>query len=67
MFLIANAVITEVKQFGKEKNHVEVTMARAGKPIEAITFFAKAEDFYGGAASWPYDEHHRHHFREIEL
>lgn len=45
MFLIANALITEVKQFGKEKNHFELTMNRSGKPLKAITFFAKPEDF----------------------
>lgn len=45
MFLISNVQITEVKQFGKEKNHVEVSFQGKHKPIKAITFFAKPEDF----------------------
>lgn len=46
LFLIRNAPIAEVKMFGKEKNHLEVSFVNKSKKIiKAICFFSKPESF----------------------
>jgi single-stranded-DNA-specific exonuclease len=45
IFSITNAEIKEVKQFGKEKNHLEISFDRKGKPLKAISFFTKPEKY----------------------
>ncbi len=45
IFSITNAEIKEVKQFGKEKNHMEISFDRKGKPLKAISFFTKPEKY----------------------
>ncbi len=45
LFRILNAPILEVKQFGKEKNHLEISFNRAGKPLKAISFFTTPDQF----------------------
>lgn len=45
VFRIVNALVLEVKLFGKEKNHVEVSFDRQGKPLKAISFFSKPDQF----------------------
>lgn len=42
VFKIANAPIKSIKQFGKEKNHLEVSL---DKGIKAISFFSTPESF----------------------
>jgi single-stranded-DNA-specific exonuclease len=44
-FLIPRAEIVEVKQFGKEKNHLEISFKGGNRPLKAICFFAKPESF----------------------
>ncbi len=44
-FLIPRAEIVEVKQFGKEKNHLEISFKGNSRPLKAICFFAKPESF----------------------
>ncbi|HYC34103.1 MAG TPA: single-stranded-DNA-specific exonuclease RecJ [Candidatus Paceibacterota bacterium] len=43
LFMIQNALITEVSFFGKEKNHLKVLIQAKRKPLEAINFFASPE------------------------
>ncbi len=46
VFELKNAQIFEVKEFGKEKNHLEITFEnQRGKKIKAISFFKTREDF----------------------
>jgi single-stranded-DNA-specific exonuclease len=53
LFIIKGAKITDVKQFGKDKNHLEVSFERGskpfdgaqGKPLKAISFFSKPESY----------------------
>ncbi|MEX0917256.1 MAG: single-stranded-DNA-specific exonuclease RecJ [Candidatus Paceibacterota bacterium] len=46
VFLFKDAEVTNVKLFGKTKNHLEVTFNRGnGKPVVAIAFFATQESF----------------------
>ncbi len=45
LFLIRGAEVNEVKLFGKEKNHLEVSFAGERKPIKAISFFSTPESF----------------------
>lgn len=46
IFLFENVEVKGVKQFGKEKNHLELGFeGDGGRPISAISFFAKASDF----------------------
>jgi len=41
LFLISDAVISSMKQFGKEKNHLELTFHKKnGKSVQAIGFFS---------------------------
>lgn len=41
LFLISGAVISSLKQFGKEKNHLELTFHKKnGKSVQAIGFFS---------------------------
>lgn len=41
LFLISDAVISSLKQFGKEKNHLELTFHKKnGKSVQAIGFFS---------------------------
>jgi len=41
LFLLQDAVITSMKQFGKEKNHLELTFHKKnGKIVQAIGFFS---------------------------
>ena len=48
VFLIDNLEIHEVKEFGKEKNHLELTFKNSrGRSIKAISFFKTRND-YGG-------------------
>jgi single-stranded-DNA-specific exonuclease len=45
-FLFKNILINGVKEFGKEKNHLELTFLNSKKrPIKAITFFKTRENF----------------------
>ncbi len=46
LFLLENAVVSTVKQFGKEKNHMELRFKkRDGKEIPAIAFFCTPEKY----------------------
>jgi single-stranded-DNA-specific exonuclease len=46
LFLFENVEIKNVKMFGKEYNHLELTFNNSkNKPIKAIGFFMKATDF----------------------
>ena len=46
VFLFEGIEVREVKQFGKEKNHLELGFEDAnGRKISAISFFAKLTDF----------------------
>ncbi len=42
VFKIVNAPISGIKQFGKEKNHLEITL---GNGLKAISFFATPESY----------------------
>lgn len=44
-FLITNAKVSGVKQFGKEKNHLEISLETNGKPIKAISFFSSPQKY----------------------
>ncbi len=45
-FLLKDIVVTEVKEFGKEKNHLELTFTSGkGRPVKAIAFFKTRESF----------------------
>lgn len=45
VFLFKGVLISAIKHFGKEKNHLEILFSDSGKKVKAIKFFAKAEDF----------------------
>ena len=46
LFLFHRAKVSHIKAFGKEKNHLEIVFERKNqKPISAISFFKKIEDF----------------------
>ena len=46
LFMFAHVIPREVRQFGKTKNHLEVSFENsAGRTVKAISFFATAEDF----------------------
>ena len=46
MFLFENAKIVAVKNFGKEKNHLEISFKKSdGKNISAIGFFMKGDEW----------------------
>lgn len=45
IFLISGAEISEVKQFGKEKNHLEISFNKKGGSVKAIAFFSKPDKF----------------------
>lgn len=46
IFELKNVQIIEIKEFGKEKNHLEITFEnQRGKKIKAISFFKTREDF----------------------
>ncbi len=45
-FLFQNSEITEVKEFGKEKNHLELTFKNSkGRDVKAIAFFKTRDSF----------------------
>jgi single-stranded-DNA-specific exonuclease len=45
-FVFTDVPITEVKEFGKEKNHLELMfMNSRGRPVKAIAFFKTRESF----------------------
>lgn len=47
MFLFTDAPINEIKEFGKEKNHLELIFLNSrGRPVKAIAFF-KTRDSFG--------------------
>ena len=45
IFAFKDVTPRKVEQFGKAKEHLKLTLETAGGTIEAIAFFAKAEDF----------------------
>ncbi len=45
VFRFPNTLIKDVKLFGKEKNHLELTLGNEEKPIKAIKFFSRPEHF----------------------
>lgn len=50
IFMIQDATIAAIKHFGKEKNHLELLLAKdslagGGGNVSAIAFFKKSEDF----------------------
>ena len=45
VFSFSHVTVTDVHQFGKEKNHVEVTFSSGNKTIKGIKFFASASNF----------------------
>ncbi len=46
-FLFEDLAITEIKEFGKEKNHLELMFLNSkGRPVKAISFF-KTRDSFG--------------------
>ena len=46
VFLFENVEVFEIKQFGKEKNHMELVFAdKNGRNVSAISFFSKPADF----------------------
>lgn len=48
-FMFANIQIASVKEFGKEKNHLELSFLNSrGKPVKAISFFKTRADFKNG-------------------
>lgn len=47
IFKFPEALIKEVKLFGKEKNHLEILISDGHKDIKAIKFFSKPESFGG--------------------
>lgn len=45
-FLFPDVVITQAKEFGKEKNHLELMFTNSrGRPVKAIAFFKTAESY----------------------
>jgi single-stranded-DNA-specific exonuclease len=49
VFLFENALVVSVRQFGKESNHLSLTLrARSGKKISAVAFFASPDAFFSG-------------------
>lgn len=48
LFLFEKAIVENIKMFGKEKNHLELTFKNShGKNIKTIGFFMKGTDFGG--------------------
>lgn len=48
IFMLENLEIFEVKEFGKEKNHLELSFKNnKGKTVKAISFFKTRNDFEG--------------------
>lgn len=48
IFMLENIEIFEVKEFGKEKNHLELSFKNSkGKTIKAISFFKTRNDYEG--------------------
>jgi single-stranded-DNA-specific exonuclease len=46
LFMLEGVTPSSVKQFGKEKNHLELTfLDKEGKEVRAISFFVKPESF----------------------
>lgn len=46
LFLISDVVLSSMKQFGKEKNHLELTFHKKnGKSIQAIGFFSDPDNY----------------------
>ncbi len=45
MFLFENALVSAVKQFGKEKNHLELKLRENNNEVTAISFFSAPEKF----------------------
>ena len=46
-FLFENVTVSRVRQFGKEKNHLEIQVTHGGKSVPAIAFFTSPESFGG--------------------
>jgi single-stranded-DNA-specific exonuclease len=45
-FLFEDLAITEIKEFGKDKNHLELMFLNSkGRPVKAISFFKTRESF----------------------
>jgi single-stranded-DNA-specific exonuclease len=45
-FLLEDLPITSIKEFGKEKNHLEIMFTNSrGRPVKAIAFFKTSESF----------------------
>ncbi len=45
-FMLTDVPITTIKEFGKEKNHLELIFTnKKGRPVKAITFFKTRESF----------------------
>ncbi len=51
IFLFENVLVKEVKLFGKEKNHLELTLAKDGAEKKAIAFFSAPDTFSREVAS----------------
>ena len=51
IFLFENVLVKEVKLFGKEKNHLELTLAKDGAEKKAIAFFSAPDSFSREVAS----------------
>jgi single-stranded-DNA-specific exonuclease len=45
IFLVTGGTVSSVKQFGKERNHLEVVYGANNKMIKAISFFSAPSDF----------------------
>lgn len=45
LFYFENVFIEKVKTFGKDSNHIELSLSLNGNKIKAISFFKKPEDF----------------------
>lgn len=45
LFEIKDILLEKIKLFGKEKNHIELSLSLDGQKIQAIAFFKKPEDY----------------------
>ncbi len=45
LFLVTGGIVSAIKQFGKERNHLEVVYGSDNKIIKAISFFSTPIDF----------------------
>ena len=46
VFMFKSVIVKSCTQFGKEKNHLKITVAKDGaRPVEAIAFFADENSF----------------------